>query len=374
MAIDSNLILQGLQGITAQNRPVSNLLSGAQVGQGFQANALNQQLLGQKIAQQEAIAPIEQQLAEQRLAAGQLGIEQKQAILDQLGVPDEPTAKQVAFNTAKLSALPTVEAKLEGIAEMKQQATAAGRTTANLDELEQVYAISPQKGDELLGATVNAFQQTGFLTAQEKDTALQDSEAAEQAEISKAATAQKVLKLSSTETQAFTALDPKVQDKLLQEALSPKEKAKVKEEVIRTKKGLAVRKSAVKILENILSDKNKGALRDVVGPIEGRFDFRFQGDEADLVAQITELGDTLTADNLDLMSGVLSESDIALLKNLSAGGLNRAVNEETFRGRAVEILGRLRGEIGEPQRQPQGEIITLPNGKQVKRLSTGVSG
>ncbi len=376
MALDPRLILNGVQAGIQNAKPFSNLMAGAQQQQQFAGEEQRQNLLAQQAEQQAGLAPLQQRAMQQQLAAGDISQQIAQRELDLLGVPDVPTAKELAFNAAKLSALPNVEAKRAEISRMKR--AAAGRTTHNLDELEAAYAQSPEAGDQLLNAGVPAFERSGLLTPMERAEAasagqpqLEESTSSE----TKAQAAKRVLKLSDVEASAFSVLDEKVQDSLLKEALSPKEKLKAKEEVVRAKKGLAVRKSAVSILENILDNKNRSALRDVVGPIEGRFDFRLQGDEADLVAQISELGDTLTADNLDLMSGVLSESDIALLKNLSAGGLNRAVNESTFVSRATEILGRLRGEIGEPhntQAQQQPSSITLPNGVVVKRV--GVSG
>jgi hypothetical protein len=377
MALDPRLILSGVQAGIQNAQPVTNLLTGVQQQQQLAGEDQRQRLLEQQAGQQAAtaeqqalLAPLHRQAMEQKLALGQ-------AELDLLGVPDEPTAKQLAFNAAKLSALPTPEAKIAEIGRLKEAAKGAGRTTQNLDELEAAYARSPEEGDQLLGAGIQAFERSGLLTPAEKSQAVSAGQVSTQDEKAlletKTDRAAKVLNLNPEEQQAFSVLDPKTQDKLIEESLSPKAKREAKEEVKRTEKGLKVRKQAISVLENILSSENRGALRDVVGTIDGRFDFRLQGDEADMVSQIKELGDTLTADNLDLMSGVLSESDIMLLKNLSAGGLNRAVQEDTFISRATELLRGLRGENTESV-APTADTITLPNGVPVKRISTGVNG
>jgi hypothetical protein len=377
MALDPRLILSGALTGVEKATPTTSFLGGIQAEQQLAGEDQRQRLLEQQAVQQAVLAPLQQQALAQDLAVSEIKQQRLQKELDLLGVPDVPTAKELAFNTAKLSALPTLEAKLKEIDRLKSVATAAGRTTDNLDSLQEAYSISEAEGDQLLDAAMSAFRQSGLLMPDEEKAALSRMEA-KPVEIANTKTeeAAKVLNLNEDEKLAFSVLDPKKQDELISKALDPKEKRVAKEDIKRTEKGLNVRKQAVNTLKNILDPEKRGALRDVVGPIEGRFDFRLQGDEADMVAQIKELGDVLTADNLDLMSGVLSESDIALLKNLSAGGLNRAVNESTFVSRASEILQRLRGEIGETGDSTGATIntVTLPNGVQVKRVSTGVSG
>jgi hypothetical protein len=44
---------------------------------------------------------------------------------------------------------------------------------------------------------------------------------------------------------------------------------------------------------------------------------------------------------MDLMTGVLSESDIAILRNLSSGAVNRKRSEERFRADATKLLEKL---------------------------------
>lgn len=114
----------------------------------------------------------------------------------------------------------------------------------------------------------------------------------------------------------------------------------------RVKKGKQFQGRAVNLLNKIV---NNPQLPDVLGSIEGAIDMRLLSDkEAELIADIEEAGSILTADNLDLMSGVLSESDIALLKNLASGGLNRKRTEDRFISDVQAMIDRLSTGEGQP--------------------------
>jgi len=116
--------------------------------------------------------------------------------------------------------------------------------------------------------------------------------------------------------------------------------SKIREEQIRLVKAAEFQDNAIQLLENIV---NSDQLGDVTGPIEGRYDTRlFSEAESNLIADIKEAGDILLSDNLKLMTGVLSETDIQVLKNLAAGGLDRVRGEEKVRSRAEQMLKRLR--------------------------------
>lgn len=189
MANGAQLILDAANRAIQAQTPVTNLLQGVRAGQGIQRNLLAQRAAEQQLGQQQALAPLEQQLVGQQIQEGDLAIQQRQAALDALGVPDVPTAKQVAFNTAKIAALPSLDQKLNQIQEMKQTAISQGRTTENLDELESAFNTSEQAGDELLNAGIQAFQQTGLLTPQEEITARADAQIAKAEEAAEKKTA-----------------------------------------------------------------------------------------------------------------------------------------------------------------------------------------
>jgi len=107
----------------------------------------------------------------------------------------------------------------------------------------------------------------------------------------------------------------------------------------KAQKGKQFQGRAVSLLKKIIENPQ---LNDVIGSLEGSFDTRLFSDaEAELIADIEEAGNILTADNFDLMTGVLSESDISILKNLSSGGLNRKRTEERFISDVQGMIDRL---------------------------------
>lgn len=113
---------------------------------------------------------------------------------------------------------------------------------------------------------------------------------------------------------------------------------KLRVEQRRDKKGKVFQDRAVELLTGILSNDE---LDDVLGSIEGSVDFRLQDSEAELIADIEEAGNILTADNLSLMSGVLSETDIKILKNLAGGGLIRTRSLERFTSDVTKLRDKL---------------------------------
>lgn len=118
---------------------------------------------------------------------------------------------------------------------------------------------------------------------------------------------------------------------------------KVRSEQRRLKKAKGFQSRALDLMKGIVSNPQLG---DVLGSIEGSYDTRLFSDaEAELIADIREVGDIMTADNMDLMTGVLSESDIQLLKNLSSGGLNRTRSEKRFLSDVNDMITRLSSQI-----------------------------
>lgn len=170
MALRPELILAGAQKGLEKVKPVTNFLQGAQAQQAIAGEQQRQNILSQQAQQQAVLAPLQQQALAQDLATGEIQQQILLRELEALGVPDVPTAKELAFNAAKLSALPTPEAKLAEIGRMK--AAAGNRSTQNLDELEQAYLQSPESGDQLLAAGVQAFERSGLLSSDEKNAAV----------------------------------------------------------------------------------------------------------------------------------------------------------------------------------------------------------
>ena len=121
-----------------------------------------------------------------------------------------------------------------------------------------------------------------------------------------------------------------------------KNAASIRTEQRRLKKAKGFQERAVQLLDNILASDQLG---DVTGSIEGAIDFRFSDAEAEIIADIDEAQNILTAENMDLMTGVLSESDIKLLKNLSSGGLNRKRGLKRFEKDAQTMRDKLSAQL-----------------------------
>ena len=138
---------------------------------------------------------------------------------------------------------------------------------------------------------------------------------------------------------------------------------KIRDNQRRTVKATGFRDKASSLMLKILSSPDIG---DVTGSLEGAYDSRwFSDDEATLIADIEEAGDILTADNLDLMTGVLSESDIKLLRNLASGGLNRRRSEERFKADVTQLYEKLSGKSYSSGQSESGSSF-LDSGKASK--------
>jgi hypothetical protein len=142
----------------------------------------------------------------------------------------------------------------------------------------------------------------------------------------------------------------------------------VRSEQRRLKKAKGFQDRAVQLLNKILASDQVG---DVTGSAEGAYDFRFSDAEAELIADIDEAQNILTADNMDLMTGVLSESDIKLLKNLSSGGLNRRRGKKRFIQDVTQIRDRLSSQAVLTTDDRAAASGTSPTQKLVYNPATG---
>ncbi|MDB4726143.1 hypothetical protein OAF54_01810 [bacterium] len=137
-----------------------------------------------------------------------------------------------------------------------------------------------------------------------------------------------------------------------------KEAAELRENQRRAKDFKVYKARTVELLDRILANPE---LDDVVGSVEGTDKGFFFGSqshsdgEAEAIADIEEASNILTTENLKLMSGVLSESDIKLLANLAGGALNRTRGEEAFKGDVTALRDKLNGVA------PQSKVNDLVN-------------
>ena len=121
---------------------------------------------------------------------------------------------------------------------------------------------------------------------------------------------------------------------------------KLRETQLKEEKSAVFADRAIELLQRVINDDE---LRDVTGSLEGGLIgdvasnvLNIDGGEVNLIQDIAELRDLLTADNLNIMTGVLSETDIKIIANLASGGLNRKRTVEAFTEDATRILNLMK--------------------------------
>jgi hypothetical protein len=148
-----------------------------------------------------------------------------------------------------------------------------------------------------------------------------------------------------------------------------KEAGKLRDKQRQVKKGKVFQKRAVDLLDRILANTETG---DVTGSLEGGesmfANLLLSDGESQAIADIGEAGDILTADNLDIMTGVLSETDINIIKNLAGGALNRKRGDKAFRDDITELRERLAGKLGVlPKGVTEDDITTTMEANNLSR-------
>lgn len=164
-----------------------------------------------------------------------------------------------------------------------------------------------------------------------------------------------------------------------------KEAGKVRTEQRRLKKAKTFQTRTIELIDNILKNPE---LNDVLGSVEGTdagflFGEKIRSDrEAEAIADIKEVESLLTADNLSLMTGVLSETDIKIIRQLGAGALIRTRSEERFIKDVTALRTRLSKELVQTiddtatDRQGGAQQLpaTPPSGREGGQLMTDAQG
>jgi hypothetical protein len=249
------------------------------------------------------------------------------------------------------------------------------QTIASNKEAPVAAPVAPQTLLEGLDSTTSARASAAFQAAGGGSTGLAalNSEVERGAEIQKRTEVPNLLKSSFPQaseaemSQIRAAVDAAGS---VEEGMN--EAGKIREGQRTMKKAQAFQVRAIALLDNILSSDQ---INDVTGGIEGGFvgniySSIFSQAQTDLLADIEEVGSILTTDNLDLMTGVLSETDIQLIKDLSAGGLNRKRGEERFKSDVQEMRDRLASQIAltaedkaqAPEISTEAQYDALPSG------------
>lgn len=114
--------------------------------------------------------------------------------------------------------------------------------------------------------------------------------------------------------------------------------AKVREQQETLDKQKQFKNDAIFLLERIVKNEE---IDDVLGTVE-QYNFpRFSANERRAIADIRGASEILTVENMDLMTGVLSESDLKVLRTVSSYALDRSRSPEDFLAdvnRLIKIL------------------------------------
>lgn len=105
-----------------------------------------------------------------------------------------------------------------------------------------------------------------------------------------------------------------------------------------------VKGEALRITQELLADPDQ--IRNSVGSFDSILPSVTEGAQ-DFDKKLDTLKSMLTAENLKLMSGVLSESDIKILSNIGSGELTTKGSEEEFIGALKRLEQKLGGGSGE---------------------------
>lgn len=129
-----------------------------------------------------------------------------------------------------------------------------------------------------------------------------------------------------------TGLSPKsrqlLQEKQIEQQFpSPAEQEKLRDLEKQRQGKIDMAAETKRLIDDVLKDKD--AIRAAVGPISKRLT-TYRGSTAEAENAIRRLGNLETAGNLNLMSGVLSESDIQILKDLAGGQYDINRDEDKF--------------------------------------------
>lgn len=106
----------------------------------------------------------------------------------------------------------------------------------------------------------------------------------------------------------------------------------------------ALKQDALRITRELMSDTDQ--IKNSVGSFDSILPSVTEGAQ-DFDKKLDTLKSMLTAENLKLMSGVLSETDIKILSNIASGELTTKGSEEEFMGALKRLEQKLGGGSGE---------------------------
>lgn len=130
-----------------------------------------------------------------------------------------------------------------------------------------------------------------------------------------------------------------VQKKAVESFANATAMQKRREAEAQKEKAESIKQEGLRIVEDLLSDKSQ--IHANVGSFDS-FTPSMTDGAIDFDNKLETLKSLLTAENLGLMSGVLSESDLKIIADIGSGELNKKGSEREF----ISALERLKGKLG----------------------------
>jgi len=143
--------------------------------------------------------------------------------------------------------------------------------------------------------------------------------------------------------------------------------AKIKELEVKSEKGRQLGEKAKSLASELL---NHPGLDSSVGTVQGSFmgqAMTVDGDSQNFINRHNQLKSILTAENLDMMTGVLSETDIRILSDIAGGGLQLKGSEDAYRNELVSMGGLKDTDLPDGMTDNGDGTFTLPDGRIVRK-------
>lgn len=123
-------------------------------------------------------------------------------------------------------------------------------------------------------------------------------------------------------------------------------------EIAKQQEQTKAKETAGKALQIVSTLQSSPAINAAVGPISSRIP-TVRGSTADFEAQFNSLKSLLTLENMGIMKGVLSDSDMKVLQQASTA-LNLGMSQQGFKQELEKVKGVLEGKLGTSANDPLG--------------------
>ena len=296
------------------------------------ANAMREVLeRGERLELEEVTRQNEKVVRQAALVQSQPDFAGKQAALTQLA-QEAAAAGEDVTDILELSNLPEPQLNLE-LQKMMLEGTAVKSITDKALEGEKVATAKTAigKANEDLAAGLITEDQADAIIAKETQTPQGRQSLSEKLAEQRAITLQDIelRKDDPTEQLKLEALEQNVEAKA----------AAIQANKETLKKAQGLKSTTKRLIDELLEDKD--AIRAVVGPAD-QLAFTVLPSSLRAETKINQISSILTADNLNLMTGVLSETDLKILAAVAGGGLNVGGDDEAF----IKELERMSKSLG----------------------------